>query len=64
MTKMCRYNKTSNLIIEMIPEEIKKDIEDFNDFRQETIEQTYDKVAEKYDDIMTSMGHPDPKHCA
>jgi hypothetical protein len=48
----------------MIPEEIKKDIEDFNDFRQETIEQTYDKVAEKYDDIMTSMGHPDPKHCA
>jgi uncharacterized protein YutD len=48
----------------MIPEEIKKDIEDFNDFRQETIEQTYDKVAEKYDYIMTSMGHPDPKHCA
>lgn len=48
----------------MISEELKKDIEDFNDFRQETIEQTYDKVAEKYDKIMTGMGHPDPKHCA
>jgi len=48
----------------MISEELKKDIEDFNDFRQETIEQTYDKVAEKYDEIMTGMGHPDPKHCA
>ena len=33
----------------MISEELKKDIEDFNDFRQETIEHTYDKVAEKYE---------------
>jgi len=28
--------------IKMISEELKKDIEDFNDFRQETIEKTYD----------------------
>lgn len=48
----------------MISDQTKKNIEEFNDFRQETIEQTYDQVAEKYDDIMLSMGHPDPKHCA
>ncbi len=48
----------------MISEKIKKDIEAFNDFKQETIEQTYDTVAQKYDDIMISMGHPDPSICA
>ena len=48
----------------MISEELRKDIEDFNDFRQETIEKTYDQVANKYDDIMLGMGHPDPRFCA
>ena len=48
----------------MISESTKKDIEAFNDFKQETIEQTYDTVAAKYDDIMLSMGHPDPVICA
>ena len=48
----------------MISSDLKSDIEAFNDFKQETIEQTYDNVAEKYDNIMLGMGHPDPVQCA
>ena len=48
----------------MISGELTEKIEAFNDFKQETIETTYDKVADNYDEIMTGMGHPDPKHCA
>ena len=48
----------------MISETLKKDIEEFNDFKQETIETTYDTVAAKYDNIMIGMGHPDPAQCA
>ena len=48
----------------MISDNLKADIEKFNDFKQETIEATYDDVAQKYDSIMLGMGHPDPVHCA
>jgi len=44
----------------MISSTLKADIESFNDFKQETIEKTYDDVALKYDSIMLGMGHPDP----
>jgi predicted TPR repeat methyltransferase len=45
-------------------EELKSDIEKFDGFKQEVIEELYDNVAEKYDNMMHAMGHPDPTVCA
>jgi len=32
-------------------------------FHQNTIEETYDAVADQYEKIMVTMGHPDPEQC-
>ena len=32
-----------------------------NGFNQETIEKTYDAVADQYEKLMVTMGHPDPE---
>lgn len=43
-----------------IDNKLREDIEQFGDFKQETIEKTYDDLASKYENMMTTMGHPDP----
>jgi predicted TPR repeat methyltransferase len=50
-----------------ITEEIVKGVEllggGANGFNQETIEKTYDAVADQYEKLMVTMGHPDPEQC-
>ena len=48
-------------------EEIKEDIKQLGGeykFNQAVIEETYDTLATKYDNIMITMGHPDPARAA
>ena len=48
-------------------EEIVKGVEllggGVNGFHQSTIEKTYDAVADQYEKLMVTMGHPDPEQC-
>ena len=46
-----------------LDQDLKRDIENFGDFNQATIENQYDNLASKYELMMTTMGHPDPGHC-
>ena len=41
-------------------EELKK----YHGFTQDTIKGHYDDLAEKYDDVLLSVGYPDPEECA
>ena len=47
----------------VIDETLKNDIENFANFDQKTIQDQYDGLADKYEKMMTTMGHPDPAQC-
>ena len=41
-----------------------EDLERYHGFTQETIKDHYNELAGKYDDVLTSVGYPDPEQCA
>ena len=41
-----------------------EDLNRYHGFSQETIKLHYDELAAKYDDVLLSVGYPDPEECA
>ena len=41
-----------------------EDLNKYHGFSQETIKYHYNELASKYDDVLLTVGYPDPEQCA